>query len=486
MKYLWLTFFLCVTGLILQVKLTDLPLDHHVDASLACLPVPPARMAADLPLLPPPVLQQIPPLAQPVHVQATSIEIFASHADNGLAETKQADGVDWGLPWAANTTSAVALAYAVEPRLVQPVPVNVPPPPAMPTLALESLFTTGSQAWSPLLEKWNEPTLLASMVAGTRGKPATASLASADDGVIASSKALTFYGVSDPIEVASLESRQLVSPPQQFLPNLYLPEGAVDEEGAMMTMIKPELRVYELPDEASAVSGEHLKAGDKVRPLTRLRNASGYDWIKFNRDGKSYWAQAEYFIRVDPRNRRHTPEGNLAVGRESVDRDSALPVDYQPDDLVVLKSEHVFGAKHVHLRKEAAEAFERMADEARRKGLHIKAFSGFRDFAYQKKLYLDAVEKNGPKQDGTAAPGYSEHQLGTTADVCADDRRTILSGRFGETPEGRWLHENSERFGFRKSYTQENSDEVGYKPEPWHFRYIGIAPGESSKDMAKK
>jgi D-alanyl-D-alanine carboxypeptidase len=127
-----------------------------------------------------------------------------------------------------------------------------------------------------------------------------------------------------------------------------------------------------------------------------------------------------------------------------------------------------------------------MAAEARRKGLHIRAFSGFRDFAYQKKLYLDAVDKGGPKQDGTAAPGYSEHQLGTTADICGDSRRTILSGKFGDTPEGRWLHENSEKYGFRKSYTTENSDEVGYKPEPWHFRYIGIAQNNGSRDVANK
>ena len=118
--------------------------------------------------------------------------------------------------------------------------------------------------------------------------------------------------------------------------------------------------------------------------------------------------------------------------------------------------------------------------------LYTRAFSGFRDFAYQKKLYLDAVDKSGPKQDGTAAPGYSEHQLGTTADICGDSRRTILSRKFGDTPEGRWLHENSEKYGFRKSYTTENSDEVGYKPEPWHFRYIGIAQNNGSRDVANK
>ena len=49
----------------------------------------------------------------------------------------------------------------------------------------------------------------------------------------------------------------------------------------------------------------------------------------------------------------------------------------------------------------------------------------------------------------------------------------VLSGRFGDTPEGRWLYENSEKFGFRNSYTRENDDLTGYRPEPWHYRYVG-------------
>lgn len=333
--------------------------------------------------------------------------------------------------------------------------------------------------WAKETDKWSTATVLTRLFNRANGigpapEPTAPSIVAADNSSGIATGELTLYPVPDkePVQTASLEPKRLIGSAKAS--NLYLPDGATDEEGARLTLISNELTIYELPDETSPAGAHKLKQGDQVRPVTRLRNSSGFDWIKFEWDGKSFWAQAEYFIRVDPRNRKQSAEGNLAVGMEKVDRDSALPANYKPSDLAEIQDKYTFGAKNVLMRKEAVEAFHRMAEAAQRDGMHIRVFSGFRDFEYQKRLYLEAIRKEGPKQDGTAAPGYSEHQLGTTADICNDNRRTILSGTFGETPEGRWLHNNSEKFGFRKSYTSENTQEVGYKPEPWHFRFIGV------------
>jgi D-alanyl-D-alanine carboxypeptidase len=274
-----------------------------------------------------------------------------------------------------------------------------------------------------------------------------------------------------------------VPTPAPLVPNLYLPEGALNEEGAQLTLIKSELSAYEEPDTGARAAPFTMKEGDKVRPLTRLRNENDFDWIKIERDGKTWWAQAEYFIRVDPRNRTSSHLQNLAIGSEAVDKDSALPTDYQPSDMVGLPREYILDSKEVRLRRESADSLARMIRAADRKGLHLKVVSGFRDFNYQKKLYLEAIEKHGPKQNSVAAPGYSEHQLGTTVDVSNADRRFVLSGQFAITPEGRWLAENAEKFGFRNSYTRENSDEVGYRPEPWHFRYIGASNTAPSREQ---
>jgi LAS superfamily LD-carboxypeptidase LdcB len=276
-----------------------------------------------------------------------------------------------------------------------------------------------------------------------------------------------------------------VPPPREITPNLDLPEGALNEEGAQLTLIKSQLRLHEQPDPHSATSSFALQEGDRVRPLTRLRNEKDFDWIKIDWEGRAWWAEAEYFIRVDPRNQLSEQIKNLPVGEEAVDRSSALPVNYTPDDLVQLERPYTLDTREHRLRKDAAEAFARMADEAARQNLKLKVFSGYRDFQHQKKLYLEAIEKNGPKQNGVAAPGYSEHQLGTTVDVSNTDRHTVLSGKFGETPEGRWLHDNAEKFGFRNSYTNENTEQVGYKPEPWHLRYLG-PKATQGHDIAQK
>lgn len=286
---------------------------------------------------------------------------------------------------------------------------------------------------------------------------------------------------SGPQSTAPLIASVLPREPLPSEPNLYLPEGALNEAGALLTLIKPELGVHRLPDPSSEAAPFVLKEGDQVRPLTRLRSEKDFDWIKFRRDGGEWWAQAEYFIRVDPRNRTADGKGNLEIGKEAVDRNSALPLDYCPDDLVPVERDVTLDDREIRLRREVAEAFVRMARAAREAGLQVRVFSGYRDFNYQKRLYLEAIETRGPKQNGVAAPGYSEHQLGTTVDVSGLDRRYLLRGDFAETPEGKWLAENAERFGFRHSYTQENMDESGYKPEPWHLRYVGTAGANGTR-----
>jgi D-alanyl-D-alanine carboxypeptidase len=217
-----------------------------------------------------------------------------------------------------------------------------------------------------------------------------------------------------------------------------------------------------------------LHEGETIRPLMRLRSADTFDWILFERDGQRWWTQAEFFIRVGPVEVLPTSSlANYEIGLEPVDRDTALPPNYMPSDLVPVPQEFVLGFKTILLRREAANALVDMLQEARRHDLEIRVFSGFRDFATQKRLYLEAIAHDGPKQNGTAAPGYSEHQLGTTVDVSNRDPKMVLSSRFGETAEGQWLFQHAHEFGFIHSYTTENTEEVGYKPEPWHLRYVG-------------
>ncbi|MCX7626760.1 MAG: M15 family metallopeptidase, partial [Candidatus Sumerlaeaceae bacterium] len=269
----------------------------------------------------------------------------------------------------------------------------------------------------------------------------------------------------------------LAGPPAQLeskLDSLDFPVDGQDRE-ALVTAIAQRVPAFKEPHLAAMVAPFELAEGETIKPLLRLRQEQGFDWYQFQRDGHMWWAPAELFVRLAVPMATSLPPGTCyEIGWEPVDRLTPLPVNYVPSDLVLVAGEFVVGNKAILLRKEPAAALRAMLSEARRQGLTIFAFSGYRDFATQKRLYLEALAKDGPKQKGTAAPGYSEHQLGTTVDVTNSDPRMILSGEFGATPEGQWLLRKAADFGFIHSYTEENSEEAGYKPEPWHLRYVGV------------
>jgi D-alanyl-D-alanine carboxypeptidase len=76
---------------------------------------------------------------------------------------------------------------------------------------------------------------------------------------------------------------------------------------------------------------------------------------------------------------------------------------------------------------------------------------------------------------GSARPGHSEHQLGTTIDVTSlGAGLPWLMWDWGTTSAGRWMRLNAWRYGFVMSYPAKGSPaRTCYRYEPWHFRYVG-------------
>lgn len=120
----------------------------------------------------------------------------------------------------------------------------------------------------------------------------------------------------------------------------------------------------------------------------------------------------------------------------------------------------------------AKEALLRMVEAAEKDGITLRVISAYRSYEYQEGLHGRAVERHGADQAWVAAPGTSEHQLGTTVDVADAAQQHALEPSFAQTPEGRWVREHAGEFGFVLSYTPDNADQTGYRPEPWHLRYL--------------
>ncbi|MGM7428811.1 M15 family metallopeptidase [Bacillus pacificus] len=160
-----------------------------------------------------------------------------------------------------------------------------------------------------------------------------------------------------------------------------------------------------------------------------------------------------------------------------VNKEYGLPEDYKPEDLVVPNVPFSFSGtlEKSYLRKEAAEALEKLFDLAKKEGIQLNAVSGFRSYDYQKNLYANNVKRKGQEHTDrfSAKPGHSEHQTGLTMDVSSKSANNELELTFANTKEGKWLKENAHRAGFIIRYPKGKESITGYAYEPWHIRYVG-------------
>ena len=148
-----------------------------------------------------------------------------------------------------------------------------------------------------------------------------------------------------------------------------------------------------------------------------------------------------------------------------------LDKNYIPDDIVNVEKE--YARDNAKLNKTAYENFKKMADAAKSEGLTLLITTGYRDYNFQATLYNNYVKMDGQKEADTysARPGYSEHQLGYSADLTNKER--VSFGEFKNTKEFAWLKENAYKYGFIIRYTEANKYITGYVPESWHYRYVG-------------
>ena len=178
---------------------------------------------------------------------------------------------------------------------------------------------------------------------------------------------------------------------------------------------------------------------------------------------------------VDGVNYIQNPENIVAL----VNKEYSLPIGYRADDLVKPNVKFSFSGEHEKqlMRKEAAEALEKMFTAASADGVELTAVSGFRSYERQVQIYNAEIAASGMEyaQQAVAEPGKSEHQTGLTMDVSCGENNYQLNQEFGNTEAGKWLEKNSVEYGFIIRYPKDGEKITGYMYEPWHIRYVGKA-----------
>ena len=188
--------------------------------------------------------------------------------------------------------------------------------------------------------------------------------------------------------------------------------------------------------------------------------------------------EAAYFNVVqntEGKNVIQNPQNTMSL----VNKIFGLPENYIPADLVRPNVPFSFGDAKLEkslMRKEAADALEKMFAGAKSDGIEIAAVSGYRSYGRQETLFNAEVNKVGEEKalQAVARPGSSEHQTGLTMDISSKTNDFHLNEQFGSTKEGVWLAHNAHKYGFILRYPRGKEGITGYMYEPWHFRYVGI------------
>lgn len=160
-----------------------------------------------------------------------------------------------------------------------------------------------------------------------------------------------------------------------------------------------------------------------------------------------------------------------------VNKQRSLPKGYEPSDLVEPDVPFSFKGPHEkrHMRKEAAEALEKLFAGAKADGIELRAVSGYRSYKRQVSIYNNNVKTKGEEYASrvSAVPGRSEHQTGLAIDVSSPSVGNVLEEVFGSSKEGKWLDEHAAEYGFIIRYPKGEESKTGYVYEPWHIRYVG-------------
>ena len=148
-----------------------------------------------------------------------------------------------------------------------------------------------------------------------------------------------------------------------------------------------------------------------------------------------------------------------------------LEEDFKPENIITVTNEYTRDT--ARLNKLAYENFVKMADAAKEEGLTLKITTGYRDYYFQRTLYNNYVRSDGVKLADTysARPGFSEHQLGYSADLT--NKNIVGFDKFEYTEEYKWLQDNAYKYGFIMRYPKDKEYITGYQFESWHYRYVG-------------
>ena len=133
-------------------------------------------------------------------------------------------------------------------------------------------------------------------------------------------------------------------------------------------------------------------------------------------------------------------------------------------------------------------SLQKMFNDARANGLALFVREGYRTAQDQQQIMNERIreyENQGySKPQATkmaekyvAIPGTSEHQLGLSVDINANQTKCSSEKVYS------WLDNNAYKYGFIKRYPSNKSYITRIHNEPWHYRYVGKEAAATMKNQ---
>lgn len=216
-----------------------------------------------------------------------------------------------------------------------------------------------------------------------------------------------------------------------------------------------------------------------VKDYAKLKNIDRY--IAYQYENFCSWEDAIRYVNLnlDIDAYEVVNENDTFSTTVLVNKNNKLSSSYTPNDLIILDTTYSKSAKE-KLSKIAADAFIKMADDARNVGLSIKANSAYRSYSEQQAMY-DLYEKTYGSAYAlkyVAKAGFSEHQTGLAIDIMSTNNSI-----FANSDEYKWVIENCYNYGFIPRYPKGKESITRYGYESWHYRYVGV---EIAQDIKAK
>ena len=164
-----------------------------------------------------------------------------------------------------------------------------------------------------------------------------------------------------------------------------------------------------------------------------------------------------------------------------INTEYTLPSDFVPENLVPIGAS-VKGTDTIKMNGTMFDAYKVMYEDMKEApNTPIpQVLSAYRPYSYQKQLYDKKVAQYGPGQKVTAKPGTSEHQYSGCIDLSTDG---TCQNNFNQLPTGKWIKENSYKYGFVVRFPENKKELTGINYEPWHIRYVGVAHATKMHDL---